>query len=185
MANRFALVNGKVFTAAGIRYGSWPNRRDGHRCGTEPGHRTGSGYGTGPDHAIDIEALLIEGNTIAETGTTVRILEMVGGPETPAVPVVDLQGRTVIPGLVDSHNHILSTADLIEGVNCFGLKTIDELKEAVSQAAANDRTRSVDSRGRLDRKPVCSNEGCPPAVTWTRLPHITRFACLDCSECQP
>jgi predicted amidohydrolase YtcJ len=136
MANRFALVNGKVFTAAGIRYGSWPNRRDGHRCGTEPGHRTGSGYGTGPDHAIDIEALLIEGNTIAETGTTVRILEMVGGPETPAVPVVDLQGRTVIPGLVDSHNHILSTADLIEGVNCFGLKTIDELKEAVSQAAA-------------------------------------------------
>jgi predicted amidohydrolase YtcJ len=108
MAKRIALINGKILTSAGI----------------------------GSMEADEVEALLIEGNRIVEIGTTARILEMIGSPITPSIPVVDLQGMTVIPGLVDSHNHILSTADLIEGVNCFGLNTIDELKEAVSQAAA-------------------------------------------------
>ncbi len=145
MTKRIALVNGKIFTAAG-------NARPGHNH----------------EHSdeTEVEALLIEGNRIIETGSTARILEMIGGRQTVPqtgnkigratgerkhagtqagektnrqtthIPVVDLQGRTAIPGFVDSHNHVLSTATLIEGVNCFGMRSIEELKQAVAEKAA-------------------------------------------------
>ncbi|MGI6163684.1 MAG: hypothetical protein ACOYEQ_07125, partial [Bacillota bacterium] len=66
MAKRIALINGKILTSAGI----------------------------GSMEADEVEALLIEGNRIVEIGTTARILEMIGSPITPSIPVVDLQGMT-------------------------------------------------------------------------------------------
>ena len=83
----------------------------------------------------EVEALLVEESTIAELGTTSEILEMIGDVETSSAKIVDLQGKTVIPGFVDSHNHVLGAADLLEGVNCFGLKSIEEVKEAVARKA--------------------------------------------------
>lgn len=119
MTEKIALVNGKIFTAAG---------------------NLGPGRGLKSGSSTEVEALLIEGNKIAEVGSTAHIMKMIGGQPTgnrPSyIPVVNLQGRTAIPGFVDSHNHILSAATLIEGVNCFGLTSIEELKQAVSQKAA-------------------------------------------------
>ena len=84
----------------------------------------------------EVQALLYEDGRICEIGSDSRILDAIGGRESGSAYVVDLGGRTAIPGFVDSHNHVLSAATLLEGVNCFGLKTIDELKAAVAAKAA-------------------------------------------------
>jgi predicted amidohydrolase YtcJ len=53
------------------------------------------------------EAVAIEGGRIAAVGTNEAVLERYGSPTT---PMLDLEGRTVLPGLVDSHVHALSAA---------------------------------------------------------------------------
>ncbi len=50
------------------------------------------------------EALAIQGGRIVAVGTNDAVLEKYGSPST---PMLDLQGRTVLPGLVDSHVHAL------------------------------------------------------------------------------
>ncbi len=82
--------------------------------------------------APDCQALLVSGDRIAALGTDAEI-ESIAGPD--AVRL-DLGGRRVIPGFVDSHNHVMSGATLLTGVNCFGMTSIDQLKEAISKKAA-------------------------------------------------
>lgn len=59
------------------------------------------------DAAFSIhEALAIRGDRIAALGTTRQIRAMAG----PATRVIDLGGRTVVPGLIDSHMHAIRAA---------------------------------------------------------------------------
>lgn len=87
---------------------------------------------TAREDEATVEAILIENRYIKATGKTGEILQMAGSKNL----VVDLKGKTVIPGFVDSHNHVLSAAALLQGVNCFGLSSIEELKTAVSKKAS-------------------------------------------------
>lgn len=57
------------------------------------------------------EALAIKGNGITAVGTTANIRKLAG----PRTKVVDLGGRTVIPGLIDSHLHAIRDG-LVYGV---------------------------------------------------------------------
>ncbi len=50
------------------------------------------------------EAVAVKGNRIAAVGTSKQVLASERGPRT---EVIDLQGRTVVPGLIDSHLHPL------------------------------------------------------------------------------
>jgi predicted amidohydrolase YtcJ len=52
-----------------------------------------------------VEAIAIDGDRILATGSDEEILEL-AGPET---EVIDLEGRTVIPGLIDNHVHYIRT----------------------------------------------------------------------------
>lgn len=106
MTRPVALVNGKVFTAVS----SDPN-------------------------ASGAQAILLKENRILSVGTSEEITKRAGRPEETGALVVDLRGKTVVPGFVDSHNHVLSAATLLEGVDCFGLESIEELKEAVRKKA--------------------------------------------------
>lgn len=54
-------------------------------------------------HQPAISSLLIEGNRILSTGTDDQLSARVG-PET---QIIDLKGRRVIPGLIDSHIHMV------------------------------------------------------------------------------
>lgn len=51
-----------------------------------------------------VEALAIKGDSILAIGNESDILEM-AGPET---VIIDLEGRTVLPGFIDSHSHRIS-----------------------------------------------------------------------------
>lgn len=81
------------------------------------------------------QAVLLKGNRIETVGANRKVLDMAGDPAESGAYIIDLGGRTVIPGFVDSHNHVMSTATLLEGVDCFGLSSIEDLKEAVREKA--------------------------------------------------
>src|SRR5262249_17370451 len=59
------------------------------------------------DKAFSIQqAIAIESNRIAQVGTDDAILKLKGE----RTQLIDLQGRTVLPGLIDSHTHPLGAA---------------------------------------------------------------------------
>lgn len=63
------------------------------------------------DERFSIEqAVAIEGDRITATGSTADALAAAG----PTAEVVDLGGRTVIPGLIDNHNHFVRASEHVE-----------------------------------------------------------------------
>jgi predicted amidohydrolase YtcJ len=78
------------------------------------------------------EAIAVRGGRIAAVGTTADIRKL-AGPET---RVVDLQGRTLIPGLIDSHLHAIRAAlSFSTEVNWIGVRTLKDAVERVRTAA--------------------------------------------------
>jgi hypothetical protein len=53
-----------------------------------------------------VEALAVTGNKISALGTTEEIAALAGGD----TKVIDLGGKTMIPGLIDNHNHLIFNA---------------------------------------------------------------------------
>jgi predicted amidohydrolase YtcJ len=51
-----------------------------------------------------MEAIALKGGRITATGTSAEILK---GERSPRTKVVDLGGKTVLPGLIDAHVHAL------------------------------------------------------------------------------
>ena len=92
------------------------------------------------------EAMLAEDGRIAwiGTGAEAKRLEDSLGPQ----EVIDLQGRTVIPGFVDAHMHPMMLAEYSRQIACLPPKinSIRELSAAIAQAAADLRK---DSEGEL------------------------------------
>ncbi len=52
--------------------------------------------------------------------------------------VIDLKGKTLIPGVFDSHNHVPAAGILLDGVMLFGVDTMDGVKAKVKEKV--DRT---------------------------------------------
>ncbi|MGI5840393.1 MAG: amidohydrolase [bacterium] len=80
------------------------------------------------------QAVGIFGNQFCSVGDEAAVLAA-AGPET---KVIDLRGKTVIPGIIDSHNHIYSAGTLMEGIMLFGIDTIDGVKQVIA-----DKVREV------------------------------------------
>ncbi|MGA2993649.1 amidohydrolase [Bradyrhizobium sp.] len=81
------------------------------------------------------EALAIEAGHIAATGSATELRKLAG----PSTQVIDLGGRTVIPGLIDSHIHAIragfryATEVNWEGATSFG-EAFERLKSAATDA---------------------------------------------------
>jgi hypothetical protein len=54
-----------------------------------------------------VQALAVSGSRILDTGTNAEIRKLAG----PSTRVIDLAGRTVIPGLIDNHSHWIRAAE--------------------------------------------------------------------------
>jgi predicted amidohydrolase YtcJ len=54
----------------------------------------------------------------------------------PGAEVVDLDGATVIPGLIDPHNHLLATGEVLGEIALYDVRSIGELQERVREAVA-------------------------------------------------
>src|SRR5215470_19963412 len=87
---------------------------------------------TADDNFTTREAIAIQGSTIAAVGRTADIRKLAG----PKTRVIDLGGRTVIPGLIDSHLHgIRAGLSFSTEVNWIGTPSLDEALGRITQAA--------------------------------------------------
>jgi predicted amidohydrolase YtcJ len=68
---------------------------------------------TGNPQAPWASALSVSGTRIEAVGTDAAVLKLRGG----RAQVIDLHGQTVIPGIVDSHTHMLYGAYALHGMN--------------------------------------------------------------------
>src|SRR4029079_154860 len=78
------------------------------------------------------EALAIRDGHIVALGTSAEMRKLAG----PRSRTIDLQGRTVIPGLIDSHLHAIRAAlSFSTEVNWIGVRTLEEALGRVKDAA--------------------------------------------------
>jgi predicted amidohydrolase YtcJ len=78
------------------------------------------------------QAIAVSGERIAAVGSTDEVLRL----RTPASRVVDLNGKTVLPGLIDSHAHAFLTGVGSMAVQLGGLTSIEEVCDAIGAKAA-------------------------------------------------
>jgi predicted amidohydrolase YtcJ len=90
-----------------------------------------------PNVTSDADAIVIVDDRIEAIGTSRDLLNIYSGQQ--GVTTVDLQGRTVTPGFIDPHNHLLATGETIEGVNASfpTVSSIADLAEAIGRATAH------------------------------------------------
>jgi len=81
----------------------------------------------------DAEAIAVRGSQIVFVGSS-RDAEKYRGPGT---RVIDLHGATVIPGLVDSHTHVVGLGEKQSRVDLTGVQTEEEAVARVVAFAAN------------------------------------------------
>ncbi len=79
------------------------------------------------------QALAVRDGRIVAAGSAGQLKSWIG----PQTEVINLQGKTVIPGLIDSHMHAIRAAlSYSTEVHWIGLDSIDEALERLRQAAA-------------------------------------------------
>ncbi len=81
------------------------------------------------------EAVLVEGSQITMVGCNQDVLAQVGSQ----TEVIDLNGRTLMPGFIDAHNHLTHQGAAFNTVD-FGypaVASISDLRDAVGHAAEN------------------------------------------------
>ncbi|MFZ5816890.1 MAG: amidohydrolase family protein [Bacillota bacterium] len=97
----------------------------------------------------ECDLLLTGGPVRLPGGATARALAIGGGKilaagseatlaacRTDRTRVIDLAGRIVVPGLADSHLHLIATGQLLTQVDCTRVRTKADLLAAVSRRAA-------------------------------------------------
>ncbi len=84
------------------------------------------------------EAIAIKGNTILKVGTTEEIKNLTGE----GTKVIDVKGKLILPGFIDSHVHLGSTAENLtykERIHSPPFKSLHEIlkkiKERVKQTS--------------------------------------------------
>jgi len=80
-------------------------------------------------HDPSAEALAIKDDRIIALGSTSAIEELAG----PNTPIRRLGGRRVIPGLNDTHNHLMSMGSVLNDVQLYGARSIDDIKRLVEE----------------------------------------------------
>jgi predicted amidohydrolase YtcJ len=79
------------------------------------------------------EAIAINNNKIIDIGSYEELRKY----QTIETRTIDLKGKTVLPGIVDSHNHTGAAGKLLSGVMLFGAKNISEMQQRVYEKVKN------------------------------------------------
>ncbi len=91
------------------------------------------------------EALAVRDGRIAAAGTSADLRKMAGRQ----ARIIDLGGRTVIPGLIDSHMHAIRAAlSFSTEVNWIGARSLSRSAGSNSPGLAHDATGRMVDRGR-------------------------------------
>lgn len=86
-----------------------------------------------------VEAIAISEDRITFIGAD-RDAEKLMNPKT---EIIDLQGKMVLPGFIDSHAHPSHAIDLFENISLYLLKSVDKYKETIQLFIENHPQREV------------------------------------------
>src|SRR4051812_8794903 len=90
------------------------------------------------------EALVIKDGKVLFVGDTRGALTFVG----PNTQRMDLAGKTVLPGLVDAHGHLVNLGQALRNVNLVGTKSYDEvIAKVVERAKVTPAGQWIRGRG--------------------------------------
>jgi predicted amidohydrolase YtcJ len=81
------------------------------------------------------EALAIRDGRIVASGTTSEIRALAGAE----TQIDDLGAAVVMPGIIDAHNHLLHTSEMLADVQLFDTRSIPEIIERVAARVAASR----------------------------------------------
>jgi predicted amidohydrolase YtcJ len=81
------------------------------------------------------EAIAIRGDRIARVGTNNEILPLRGS----ATRVIDVRGRTIVPGLQDSHGHVTALGASMQAVDLRGTTSYQQVIDRVRQRVGRAR----------------------------------------------
>ena len=84
------------------------------------------------DNDSIVQAIALNGETILAAGDNEEILALAGEN----TRIIDAAGKSVIPGIIDSHNHMWEAGMLMEGIITFGYTSIKELAEEIGRRTA-------------------------------------------------
>jgi predicted amidohydrolase YtcJ len=79
------------------------------------------------------DAIALSGDRVLATGSSAAMLALRG----PGAVTFDLRGRAVLPGLIDSHNHLLSTGLNLDAIDLSGMRTVADVLDAVRLRAGS------------------------------------------------
>ena len=115
---------------------------------------------TSTDPGTMVEALAVRGSKILALGDDDQILALRG----PQTQVIDLEGRTVVPGIIDTHSHLQSYA-----INHFGWREIAKRRVSIP-AEPNESWDSVKTKTlvRIEELAAERQAGEWIAVNWPR-----------------
>jgi predicted amidohydrolase YtcJ len=89
------------------------------------------------------DAMLVDGDRVSWVGS---ISELSAVP-TDSYDMVDLDGCTILPGLIDSHIHLFNWAKSLQRVNLSGAKSLDEVLRRVKKSASDSPKGWIEGRG--------------------------------------
>ena len=85
----------------------------------------------------DSQAIALDGDRIAAVGSNAEIDALAG----PGTEVIDLAGKTILPGFIDTHFHMSHAGLSYLGPSAAGLSSADAVLTLVADAAANGERR--------------------------------------------
>ncbi len=95
---------------------------------------------TADENQPNAEAIAIQGNRIIFVGSNTDVQAFRGAD----TRVIDAQGRTVLPGFIDSHFHLLNGAKELRFAQLQDVRSLEGLKEELLNfAAANPKSEWV------------------------------------------
>lgn len=92
-------------------------------------------------HDEVFEACLVEGNKIIAVGTSDEIVQQMA----PSATVLDLEGKSVLPGLIDAHMHLYLFGNTLIHLDCKEpvIHSIDELLQKLSEIVKETESGKV------------------------------------------
>ena len=94
-------------------------------------------YHNGTIYTVDaantiVEAVVIKKDKVLFAGDSEMALEYVGD----STQIIDLEGKTMTPGFIESHGHLMGLGDNELNLDLMGIKNYDEMIEMVASAVA-------------------------------------------------
>lgn len=100
-----------------------------------------NGYTFSGDELISFETMIIEDGKIVDVGGSDLA-------ENPSGEIIDLEGKTVLPGLIDAHGHVMGLGYQELNVNLSGIETLEATLDTIkAYAEANPELEWIQGRG--------------------------------------